>query len=81
MLPKEMPEPVFYLLFVWTIIWWGLALWRSARLNQGIWFILFMFIHTAGILELIYLFYFAKKRLTISEIKKKFKHTFFNKTK
>lgn len=81
MTPKEIPEWLFYSISVWITLWMGLVLWRSARFNQKIWFILFMFIHTAGILESVYLFYFAKKRLTFSEIKKWFRDAFFERVK
>uniref|UniRef100_A0A7C4RAZ0 DUF5652 domain-containing protein n=1 Tax=candidate division CPR3 bacterium TaxID=2268181 RepID=A0A7C4RAZ0_UNCC3 len=33
----------------------GLALWRSARLNHNIWFWIFIFVNTLGILEIVYL--------------------------
>lgn len=33
----------------------GLALWRSARAGQNVWFWVFMFINTLGILEIVYL--------------------------
>lgn len=48
--------PVFALLAIWSIFWTGLALWHSAKQHQPYWFVAFLFIHTAGILEIIYLF-------------------------
>ncbi|MDD5732072.1 MAG: DUF5652 family protein [Patescibacteria group bacterium] len=33
----------------------GLALWRSARKGQSVWFWIFIFVNTLGILEIIYL--------------------------
>ena len=42
-------------LSVWSGIWAGLALWHAARRGEKWWFILFMVVHTAGILEIIYL--------------------------
>ncbi len=33
----------------------GLALWRSARSSQKVWFWVFVFVNTVGILEIIYL--------------------------
>ncbi len=50
----------------------GFALWRASRLNQRNWFVaLFILIplNDLGIIEVIYLFRFAKKRLTIKEIR------------
>lgn len=66
-----------YLLIVWTLIWKGLALWRASRNDQRNWFIVLLILNTVGILELVYLFRFAKKRLTINEIKLWFQSTFF----
>lgn len=76
------PEPYFVaLLIVISVIQFiikGVALWRASRLTQRNWFIaLFILIpfNDLGILELIYLFRFAKKRLTIGEIKTWFKRS------
>ena len=52
--------PIFIIVVLWTILWQGLALWHSARRGEWIWFVVFLFIHTAGILEIIYLFLVAK---------------------
>jgi len=43
-------------LFLWSLFWAGLALWHSARRGQHWWFLAFLFIHTLGVLEIIYLF-------------------------
>ena len=52
---------IFIALYVWTIVWKGLALWRAAQLKQKIWFVIFMLpINTLGVLEIIYLFLIAK---------------------
>lgn len=58
----------FYLIGLWSIIWKGIALWRAAQQEQKIWFLFILILNTMGILEIIYLFKFAKKRLTIAEI-------------
>lgn len=59
----------FYIIGLWSLIWKGIALWRAAHNEQKIWFVALLVINTFGILELIYLFKFAKKPLTIAEIK------------
>jgi methionyl-tRNA synthetase len=48
------------LLVIWSYVWKSLALWHSARRDQKVWFIVFLFLNTAGILEIIYLFAVAK---------------------
>lgn len=47
-------------LMVWSIIWKGLALWRAAKRTDTVWFVIFMFLNTAGILEIIYYYLIAK---------------------
>ncbi len=59
----------FIALYVWQFIWKGLSLWRAAINKQRNWFIVLLVVNTAGILEIVYLFKFCKKPLTIKEIK------------
>jgi methionyl-tRNA synthetase len=59
-------SPVLFALLVatvalWSLIWKGLALWRAARVEQTAWFVILLVVNTAGILEIIYLLFFAKK--------------------
>jgi hypothetical protein len=58
-------RPGFGLLLIWTIIWKGLALWKSARNDQRYWFVALLITNTLGILELLYLFVFAKNKLVL----------------
>jgi len=60
---------LIYVLFVWSIFWKGLALWRASQLKQRNWFVVMLILNTIGILEIVYLFRFAKKRLTWNEMK------------
>lgn len=55
----------FGLLAIWSLVWSGLALWKSARNNDRYWFLAFLVFHTAGILEILYLFVFAKNKLVL----------------
>jgi len=50
-------------ILVWSIIIKGVALWRAAKDEQKPWFIVLLVINTAGILEIIYLLFFAKEKL------------------
>lgn len=47
---------------VWTIPWKGVALWKAARNGRIGWFIALLILNTLAILEIIYIFYFSKKR-------------------
>jgi len=74
------PDPliiaVIIVLSIWQFIWKGIALWRSSQLKQRNWFVaLFVLIpfNDLAILEIVYLFWFAKKRMTISELKSWFR--------
>lgn len=49
-------------LVAWSLIWKGLAMWRAARNRHTVWFLLFLVLNDIGILELIYLFWFTKRK-------------------
>lgn len=50
------------LLMIWGIVWKGLALWRAAHNENKAWFIVLLLVNTVGILEILYLFVFSKKK-------------------
>lgn len=52
----------FIAVVVWTIPWKAVALWRAARNGQRIWFFLLLILNTLAILEIIYIFFFSKKK-------------------
>lgn len=52
---------IIIVVMVWSLIWKGLALWKSAELKQKHWFIAILILNTLGILEIIYLFLVARK--------------------
>jgi hypothetical protein len=47
---------------VWTLPWKGVALWKSARNRHLVWFIVLLIVNTLGILEIIYIFGFSRKK-------------------
>lgn len=49
-------------LFVWSIAWKGVALWKAAKNNDKLWFLVLLIVNTAGILEIFYIFFFSKKK-------------------
>ena len=71
---------LFYLISIWSLIWKGIALWRAANLKQRNWFIVMLILNLFGLLEIIYLFRFAKKRMTFEELKQMVKSLFYTKT-
>jgi hypothetical protein len=67
-------NPFFTVAFlIWLLFWKTLALWRAAKYNQVNWFLVIIILNslTFGIVEIIYLFKFAKKPITITDIKEK----------
>ena len=48
---------------IWTAVWKGLALWKAARKNSPVWFILLLVINTLGIFEILYIFLFSEINL------------------
>ena len=56
-------------LYIWSLIAKGIALWRAAHFKQRNWFIAILVLNTLGVLDLVYLFKFAEKKLTIAEIR------------
>jgi len=51
-----------YLIMLWTLPWKGIALWKSSKNNQKNWFIILFLVNTLAILEILYIFFFQKKR-------------------
>jgi hypothetical protein len=58
------PWPVVGFLLILSLAASAIALWKAARRGQLGWFVFFFFVHTAGILEAIYIFAVAKGRDT-----------------
>lgn len=56
---STLPVWAIVILSIWTLIWKGLALWKSAKLSQKIWFVILLVVNTLGILEILYLFVFS----------------------
>ena len=48
------------LVSIWSLVWKGLALWKSSKKNNLIWFIVLLIFNTLGILEILYIFVFSK---------------------
>ncbi len=50
------------LVIVWETAWKGVALWRAGRSAHLAWFIAMFILNTVGILPIIYIFAFSKKK-------------------
>jgi hypothetical protein len=49
-------------LTVWDLFWRGKGLWRAAKNSQLYWFIAMLVVNSLGILPIIYLLFFQKKK-------------------
>jgi len=63
-LPSQASPFVFFLIMLWSLF----ALWTAAKTDQRNWFIAMLIINTVGILDIIYLFRFAKKKMTLGDL-------------
>jgi len=46
---------------LWSIPWKGLALWKAARVSHKKWFVILLIVNTIGILDIIYIYFIARK--------------------
>jgi len=53
---------LFFAILAWTLYWKGMALWKAARTGSQKWFIAMLILNTVGILEILYLYVFSRKK-------------------
>ena len=53
---------ILIVLAIWESIWKAIALWKSGKNNQLAWFIFIFIINSAGILPILYIFFFQKNK-------------------
>ncbi len=53
---------ILWLMVLWTLPWKGFALWKASKNSNKGWFIAILVINTLAILEMIYIFFFSKKK-------------------
>lgn len=49
-------------LLVWSLYWKGMALWKAAKQDDRNWFIALLILNTIGILDILYIYVFSKKK-------------------
>jgi methionyl-tRNA synthetase len=54
--------PILLPLILWEAVWKGIALWKSGRNKQLAWFVCIFIFNTAGILPILYIMFFQKKK-------------------
>jgi len=64
--PQGNFSPFWYFAMIvialWELAWKGIALWRAARNNSPWWFFFLLILNTVGILPIIYILFFSKKK-------------------
>jgi hypothetical protein len=50
------------LILLWVMPWKGVALWKAAKRGQKKWFITMLLINSLALLEIVYIFFFSKKK-------------------
>lgn len=63
---------VIALILLWSLTAKGTALWHAAQNKERNWFIAILILNTVGIIEIIYLFFFSKKKLTTGDMTRYF---------
>jgi hypothetical protein len=58
--------PMMLLILAWTLPWKGVALWKAARNGHKIWFVVLLVVNTLAILDILYIFFFSKKKAALS---------------
>lgn len=66
-----LPAWVLLIVGAWELIWKGIALWKCGRNKQLVWFIFILILNTVGILPIIYLLFFQKRKRPILRIARK----------
>ncbi|MGB9637484.1 MAG: DUF5652 family protein [Microgenomates group bacterium] len=57
------------IIFLWSSVWKGFALWHSARNKQTYWFIALLIVNLLGVPEIAYLLFFQKEGRWIEKIR------------
>jgi hypothetical protein len=55
---------IIWLTILWVLPWKGVALWKAARNTHKWWFIAVLVLNTLAVLEIIYIFFFGKKKVS-----------------
>jgi hypothetical protein len=60
---------------IWSAVWKLLALWKSARKDHAVWFVVLALVNTVGILEILYIYVFSEMTIKSKKAKKAQKAT------
>ena len=73
-LNQLLTRPQFYLILLfWSLFWKGLALYKAARKEHVIWFVIILTLNTMGLLEIAYIYYLNRWDIGSNKILKRIK--------
>ncbi len=47
---------------IWSLVWKAFALWKAAGQKDKVWFVALIILNTLGILDILYIFVFSKRK-------------------
>ena len=47
---------------IWSLVWKAFALWKAAGKKDKVWFVALIILNTLGILDILYIFVFSKRK-------------------
>ncbi|KKR40514.1 MAG: hypothetical protein UT75_C0008G0036 [Candidatus Yanofskybacteria bacterium GW2011_GWE2_40_11] len=53
---------IFVIAVAWSLFWKGTALWKAAREQHKVWFVVLLLVNTLGILDILYIYVFSKMK-------------------
>jgi len=53
---------VILLIILWVLPWKGVALWKAVKNSHKWWFVALLVVNTMAVLEIVYIFYFSRKK-------------------
>ncbi len=55
-------NPWLWVLFAWSFIWKGIALWKAGERRERGWFIALYIVNLVGLLDIFYIFFIAGRK-------------------
>jgi len=68
-------NPLLLVIVIWSIPWTFSAMWKAAQNGHKVWYIALLIINTAGVLPMLYIFYFSKNKNPFNKKKENRKDT------
>lgn len=51
---------IFPIIYMWSAIWKAIALWKAAKKDAKVWFVIIFVLNSFGLLEILYIFLLYK---------------------